>query len=82
MIEISDDEASTQFQSLLDRAEHGEVIVITRRGKAVAQLQPPEPGHDVEAARAAYGRIRERAKRLGIKATPEEIKSWIEEGRP
>ncbi|MEX0711658.1 MAG: type II toxin-antitoxin system prevent-host-death family antitoxin [Pirellulales bacterium] len=33
-------EAKTQFAELLQRVEHGEKIVITRRGKAVAMLVP------------------------------------------
>lgn len=35
--------AKSQFSRLLARAEAGEEIVITRRGKPVARLVPPEP---------------------------------------
>jgi prevent-host-death family protein len=33
-------EAKTHLPQLLDRVEHGETIVITRHGKAVAKLVP------------------------------------------
>ena len=42
MIEVSAFEAETRLSSLLDRVSHGEEVVITRRGKAVARLAPVE----------------------------------------
>ena len=42
-------EAKTKFSALLDRAERGEQIFITRRGKPVARLA----GIDSDAARRA-----------------------------
>ena len=42
MIEVSALEAKTRLSSLLDRVSHGEEVVITRRGKAVARLAPVE----------------------------------------
>ncbi len=38
MIEISAKEARKKFSFLLDKVEHGDEIVITRRGKRVARL--------------------------------------------
>ena len=35
-------EAKTHFSSLLEKAQRGTVIVVTRRGKPVAQLGPTE----------------------------------------
>ena len=42
MIEVSAIEAKARLSSLLDRVSHGEEVVITRRGKAVARLAPVE----------------------------------------
>jgi prevent-host-death family protein len=46
MAEVSVKDARDNFRTYLDRAEAGEEIVITRRGKEVARLVPPrrEPG--------------------------------------
>jgi prevent-host-death family protein len=44
MIEIGAFEAKNTLGALLDRAEHGEEILITRRGKPVARLVPAGSG--------------------------------------
>jgi prevent-host-death family protein len=36
-------EAKTHFSSLLEEAERGEIIVVTKKGKPVAQLGPIKP---------------------------------------
>ena len=41
MAEVSVKDARDNFRTYLDRAEAGEEIVITRRGKEVARLVPP-----------------------------------------
>lgn len=41
MVEVSVKEARDNFRAYLDRAEAGEEIVITRRGKEVARIVPP-----------------------------------------
>jgi len=41
MVEVSVKDARENFRAWLDRAEAGEEIVITRRGKEVARLVPP-----------------------------------------
>ncbi|BBA98230.1 hypothetical protein RVR_4341 [Actinacidiphila reveromycinica] len=38
-------EASRNFASLLDAAEHGETIVITRAGRRLAQIGPASAGN-------------------------------------
>jgi prevent-host-death family protein len=43
MTDVSIAEAKAHFSELVDRAEAGEVVRITRRGKPVARLMPPEP---------------------------------------
>jgi prevent-host-death family protein len=48
-------EAKAHLSELVDRAEAGETIDITRRGKPAAKLTPPEPKKlpiDVDALRA------------------------------
>ncbi|MFU8884320.1 MAG: type II toxin-antitoxin system Phd/YefM family antitoxin [Cyanobacteriota bacterium] len=40
MLQVTVAEAKTQLSSLLDAVEAGQVVVITRRGKAIAELVP------------------------------------------
>jgi prevent-host-death family protein len=74
----------THFWALLERAERGEEIVITRRGKAVAKIVPAKAvQHDVKAAQQALARIRKHAKNYGLKTFDwGEWKKDLEEGRP
>jgi len=75
-------EAKTHFSELLERAEHGEEIVITRRGKPVARLVPmAEPKR--KDVREILERMRKRAKTTGIKRFDwKEWKKYVNEGRP
>jgi len=71
-------EAKTRFAQLLARVARGERIVITRRGRPVAVLQPVEespslPPEEVIAALKAFRRGR-RLEGLSVRAL-------IEEGR-
>ncbi len=59
MTEIGAFEAKNKLSELLDRAEAGEEVVITRRGKPVAKLVPVKFERDREKARMAVQRIRE-----------------------
>ena len=82
MKEVGDLEAKNKLGTLLDRVEHGEEVLITRHGKAVAKLVPAKPRIDPEKARAAGQRIREQAKRLGLGHFDcEEWKAYRDEGR-
>lgn len=75
-------EAKTHFAELLTRAEKGEEITITRRGKPVARLVPTGRGHDVAAAREAATRIRALARSLKLDPFDwEEWKGYRDEGR-
>ena len=58
MDEIGSFDAKNKLSELLTKAERGEEIVITRRGRPVAKLVPFMSGHDVERARGAMRRIR------------------------
>jgi prevent-host-death family protein len=61
-------ETKNKLAALLDRAERGEEIVITRHGKAVARLVPNVGAFDRSQARAAAERIRARARNLKLGA--------------
>jgi prevent-host-death family protein len=80
--EVGAFEAKTHFSSLLERAENGEKITITRRGKPVAKLVPVEKERNTEEALKAFQRIRERAKTTGVKKFDwNEWKKYRDEGR-
>jgi prevent-host-death family protein len=77
-------EAKTHLSSLVDEVEKGREVVITRHGRPVAKLvraQSELTEEQVARRRQAIAELRKIAKRLNIRATHEEIKSWIEEGR-
>ncbi len=82
MDEIGAFEAKNKLGQLLDRVERGEEIVITRHGKPVARLAPAGPTRNVERARDAARRIRERAESLGVgRFEWGEWRSYRDEGR-
>ena len=77
-------EGKNNFGKLLDLAEAGEEVVITRHGKPVARLvpNPTITATQIELARAAAARIRQRAE--ARKTGPfnwEEWKAYRDEGR-
>ena len=72
MHEVGAFEAKNRLSELLRRAEAGEEIAITNRGRVVARLVPP--AFDREAAR-----IRERRK--GVRLGGLKLKQLIAEGR-
>jgi prevent-host-death family protein len=77
-------EAKTHLSSLVEEVEKGGEIIITRHGRPVARLVRSEDPHTpdkIARRRAAIKRIRQIASELKIKATHEEIKGWINEGR-
>jgi prevent-host-death family protein len=87
MTKIGAFEAKNTLGTLLDRVERGEEIVITRHGKTVARLVPNTRRVDQNQARAAFDRIRERARRFGKNKSREAfdwtaIKKLRDEGRP
>ena len=82
MTEVGVFEAKNKLSELLDRVERGEQVTITRRGKAVARLMPPEGTRDVERSREAMRKIRELAKELKLGPFNwEEWKAYRDEGR-
>jgi prevent-host-death family protein len=82
MNEIGSFEAKNRLSELLLRAEKGEEIVITRRGRPVAKLGPVQPGFDRERSRQAMERIRKLAKEMNLGPFDwEEWKRYRDEGR-
>jgi prevent-host-death family protein len=81
-------EAKNTLGSLLDRVEQGEEIIITRHGKPVARLVPNTGENDKDRARAAFQRLRERARLMHGQNKDKEpldwptLKKWRDEGRP
>ena len=61
MDEVGLFEAKNKLSELVDRAERGEEIVITRRGKAVAKLVPAGGLSKRQRSRHTVQRIRKRA---------------------
>jgi len=83
MREIGAFEAKNKLGQLLDLVERGEEIIITRRGKEVARLVPPQKAVNREQARAAVKRIREHTEKLKLGPFEwAEWKSYRDEGRP
>ena len=83
MREVGAFEAKNKLGQLLDLVERGEEIIITRHGKAVARLVPPQQAFNRDQARAATRRIRERAEMLKLGPFEwTEWKSFRDEGRP
>ena len=80
MKEIGAFEAKNKLAHLLDLAEKGEEIIITRHGKQVARLLPVCRPFDREAARQAVAEIRKMRK--GMRLDDATIKELINEGRP
>jgi prevent-host-death family protein len=79
--EVGAFEAKNKFSELLDLAEQGEEIIITRHGKEAARLVPPKGAINRDEARAALRRIRERAEDAKLGITLEEALAWRDEGR-
>jgi prevent-host-death family protein len=77
-------EAKTNLSALVEEVEKGGQVVITRHGKPVAKLVRAESAltpEEIEERRKAIEGLKALSRRINIKATPEEIKSWINEGR-
>jgi len=80
MREVGAFEAKRKLARLLDQVEHGEEIIITRRGRAVARLVPTKPRFDRLKARRAVTGILEESK--GVTLGGPKIKDLINDGRP
>lgn len=79
MHEIEAFEADVRLNQLLDRVEAGEEVVITRDGRAVAQLVPPRPASGDEQAQEAAAAIR--AMSRGVTLGGVSLRDLVVEGR-
>lgn len=68
-------EAKTQFSKILDRAEHGEEIVVTRRGEPAVRISPFNVIPGPVDAQHAMDELRNRAKHIGMSVTVEGIQA-------
>ncbi len=82
MFEIGAFEAENTLESLLDRVQDGEEILITRRGRPVARLVPSTGSSDRSQAEAAARRIEARASELKTKFDWKEVREDRDAGRP
>jgi len=78
MKEMGAFDAKNKLAHLLDLAEKGEKIIITRHGKQVARLLPVAKPFDHEAARQAVEEIKKMRK--GLRLDDATIKELINEG--
>lgn len=72
-------DAKNRLSELIARVQAGEVITITRRGKVVAQLAPPDAGAVERTAQDAVARLR--AARQGVSLGKLKARELIAEGR-
>ena len=81
MVEIGTFEAKTHLTQLLDRVAKGERIMITRRGKPIAMLVPPESPVATDVAAVVQDMLAlrdQQGPKLGRGLT---VRKLIEEGR-
>ena len=72
-------DAKTRLSELLARTAKGETFEITKHGRPVGRLVPPENARDRQASAAALGRLLA-MKGIGGKMSREELKAMIHEG--
>lgn len=79
MTDVALYDAKNRLSELIERVQRGEVIVITRRGKPVAQLTPAGAAGGPSAARDAVEALR--AARAGVNLAGLDLRELIAEGR-
>ena len=72
-------EAKNRLSELIDRVQAGEEFVITRRGKVVARLAPPEASDAAQRASDAIASLR--ASRQGVSLGRLKSRDLVVEGR-
>lgn len=81
--EFGSADAKARFSELLARVEAGEIITIRRHGKPVAKLVPAPAGLSIEEKRRRLNEYIEWQRKRGPRLQPgDDIKAWINEGRP
>lgn len=81
-------DAKSRFSELIDRAERGEEIIVTRHGRVVARIAPPEDvaapmrtAKEAEAVVERFRALRDDIRATGGPVTRAEIRAWIREGQ-
>ncbi len=81
-------DAKSRFSELIDRAERGEETIVTRHGRVVARIAPPEAAthkartpEDIAALMESVSALREDIRRTGGRVTQDEIREWKREGQ-
>lgn len=80
MIEVGVFEAKNKLSELLDQVARGAEITITKRGRAIARLVPPDVPFDRNRARRAADDLIARSR--GTTLGDVSLKDLIDEGRP
>jgi prevent-host-death family protein len=81
--EFGSAEAKARFSELLARVEAGETITIRRHGNAIAKLTPVKRILSVEERRRKLEEFLAWRKEHGPRLQPgDDLKQWINEGRP
>lgn len=80
MERISIGDAHQNFADIIKREEEGEETMLIRYGRDIAHITIPEI-EQTEKTHAFFSLLNHLKTRDPIKATPEEIKQWIQEGR-
>ncbi len=78
-MDVSVYEAKTHLSRLLADVEQGREVTITRHGRPVARLVPV--GDPADDRAAAVARLRALKRELDVRATPAEIRAWIDDGK-
>ena len=78
MRSIGSYELKTHLSEVLDAVEHGQTVIVTRHGKAIARISPSEAAEQDEVSQAVKALISFPRTRLPRGVT---IRSLIEEGR-
>ncbi len=76
MRQLGSYEVKTHLAELLEAVEHGETIIVTRRGKPIAKIEPYcPPSMSIDTIAQEFERLR-----LSLKPQ-ESLRDLIEEGR-
>lgn len=81
MIEIGAFQAKTHLAQLLTRVEKGDRVVITRRGKPVAMLVPPEAPAETNVSQVVRDMLKHRDQHGPKLGRGLSVRQLVEEGR-
>lgn len=81
MIEVGTFEAKTHLTQLLERVAKGDRVVITRRGKPVAMLVPPDSKTETDVSAVVRDMLADRDQQGPKLGRGLSVRQLIEEGR-